>query len=143
MQIYLAHPIAARKMIRERELATEQRTGVELLNPFYDTGRGDIEEIDAGTRGIWEIDPAPVVEGDIKDIEKCHAFAAVLCDGLSIGTIMETVYAFKAGKRVYIIDLANKCGHPWIRYHASLIFSSWAAFDKFLEHMNRPEVEKT
>jgi hypothetical protein len=141
MQIYLAHPITARKKIREQELATEQRTGVELLNPFYDTGRGDIEEIDVGLRGIWEIDPGPVVDGDIKDIEKCHAFAAVLCDGISVGTIMEIVYAFKAKKRIYIIDLANKRDHPWIRYHATLIFSSWEDFDKFLGHMNRPEVK--
>lgn len=143
MRIYLAHPILARKAVRERELRIEQRTGVELHNPFYDTGRGDIEEIDAGARGLWEIDPARIVTGDVADIRRSHALAAVLCDGQSIGTIMEIVYAWMANKRVYIIDLANKGGHPWIRFHANMIFPSWEEFEAFLTHMNGPPTPAT
>lgn len=50
MKLYLAHPLEMRKEIREIEHKIEEETGIELVNPFYDTGRDDIYEIDAGTK---------------------------------------------------------------------------------------------
>lgn len=125
MKFYLAHPFDARKMVREMELRLEGVFGVDLLNPFYDTGRGDVPAIDAGKQLESKVNFKQVVEGDIADIRRCDALVAVLCHAHSIGTIMEIVYAKMAGKRVVVLDLANRGEHPWILYHADEIYYRW------------------
>ena len=133
MRMYLAHPIAVRKDVRREELMIEERTGVELVNPFYDTGRDDIHRIDRGEIDRWEVPCRPLVDEDISLICDTDALVAVLCDGLSIGTIMEMVYAYQAKTPVYVIDLCGKGPHPWVRYHSTRTFTSWRDFENVLK----------
>jgi hypothetical protein len=50
MKLYLAHPFLDRYEIRLWEDTFEYRTGIELVNPFYDVNREDIDLIDAGKK---------------------------------------------------------------------------------------------
>jgi nucleoside 2-deoxyribosyltransferase len=133
----MAHPLEARKTVREFELEIEKRTGIELVNPFYDRERDDIIDIDNGKTTRWQIPAAPVVEADIAAIRECDAFLAILTDKLSIGTPMEIVYAYLAKKPIYILDFNEVGKHPWIRYHATTVVSSWDELEMVLNLDNR------
>ncbi len=130
MRFYLANPFPSRKEVRAWELSTEEITGIELLNPFYDVERSDVVEIDAGRQAKYNIDPTEIVTGDLRAILSCDGIVAIINGSLSYGTIMEIVYAHSFGKNVYIICTNGHEKHPWLRYHAREIFTS---LDQFVE----------
>ena len=43
VKFYLAHHRASRDSIRNWELEFEERTGIELINPFFDSDNVDME----------------------------------------------------------------------------------------------------
>ena len=110
------------------ELEFEKKTGLELYNPFYDTERDDIVDIDSGKTTRWEIPCKPIVEKDILQIMGCDAFLLILTEETLYGSLMEMVYAYIHHKPIYVIDIVGNGKHPWIRYHATRIFDSWGAF---------------
>ncbi len=140
MKLYLAHPIDLRKGIREIELFIEDTLKVELLNPFYDTGRTDIIEIDAGTKTRWDTDLYynDIVKNDLEAIESCDGIVAFIeKKTFAIGTLFEIWHCYKVlEKPVFIIT--PDCGkHPWIRHivtrNGGNIFSTWNEFYRYLE----------
>ncbi len=146
MKYYLAHPLALRKEIRETELFIEKSTGVELINPFYDTGRDDIELIDKGERDRASLayDPATIVGKDLGQIMISDGVVAYLTkETHQVGTICEIWFcANQAHKPVYIVS--DDClGHPWIRFIIQTSggqgFTGW---DKLVEWL-KGRVKKT
>jgi len=140
MKLYLAHPLEMRHEIRSIEKSIEETTGVELINPFYDTGRDDIEAIDRGekTRNSADIDPATIVGKDIGQIMYADGVVALVTKQThQIGTICEIWFcAMQAHKPVYIVS--SDCQmHPWIRFiveaSGGMMFGSWDEFTEFLK----------
>lgn len=135
MKLYLAHPFGSRKKIREWELKVEAETGVELINPFYDATRQDVEEIDSGRADRYEkLVPTTLVERDLKLINKSQGIVAIVDGALSYGTIMEIVYASRFfHKPVYMVVSNGHYKHPWLQYHATEMFESLKEMRKWLK----------
>jgi len=123
--LYLANPFVSRKATREWELCFEKETGTDLINPFYDTERTDILDIDAGRMDRYAADPDIIVDHDVGLIKKADGILAIVDGSTSVGTIMEIVYAFIDSKLVYLIVTNGEENHPWLRYHATKVFTSY------------------
>lgn len=134
MKLYLAHPFDSRDRIRQWELGFESRTGIELVNPFYDAeGRTDIEKCDAGRQERYHnIDPNEIVSRDVGIIHECDGIVAIVDGSLSYGTIMEIVYAWMAHEQenIHIIVTNGHESHPWLAAHAGKIYTSFTEFEK-------------
>jgi len=118
LRYYLAHPILRRYEVREKELEFEEKTGIELVNPFYDTyEREDMKEIDKGKIKPWDrnLDYIRIVEKDLKTIDSCVGIIAYVYKEYSIGTYMELWYGMTHNKVIYIVT--SSCStHPWLKY---------------------------
>jgi len=125
MKLYLAHPFDSRHSIREWELITEVKFELELVNPFYDLGRSDVDPIDDGRHERYErLDPEALVSRDIEAIGNSDGVIAFVNGELSYGTIMEVVYAHLLNLPVYAVVTNGHHDHPWLRYHATEIFKT-------------------
>jgi len=136
IDLYLGHPFEIREQVREWELEVEKRLRVDLVNPFYDVWREDIEKIDSGEVGKYEkCDPKKIVQRDVFNIAKTQGGIYILEDPqkvFSVGTIQEMVYSCILGKPTYSLVFNGYPNHPWIVYHSDEIFTSWNELDKFL-----------
>jgi len=120
VKFYLAHPIIKRYEVREQELQFEKKTGIQLINPFYDSyQREDIIKIDRGLMSTIDarLDYERIVEKDLEAIRQCDGVVAVIYKTFSIGTYMELWYTLTLKKPVYIVT--RSCyTHPWLKYVA-------------------------
>jgi len=148
INLYLAHPILYRHLIRDWELGFEERfPNVNLDNPFYDSGDSNEEEavniLDSTGQSIIYTPEfsRELVERDLEAIRRNKGVIAYLGERLSIGTNMEIAYAKAVyHKPVFIIapettkhkefPLAN---HPWIQVHSNQRFNSFKEFENFVE----------
>ena len=99
---YLAHPILGREEVRRRELAFEERTGIDLQNPFYDGDESEvIKELDSGKISLQDYAAKlnekglgrDFVKDDIRAIDKSDGVVAVIYRGTpTVGTSMEIMY---------------------------------------------------
>ena len=131
MMLYLAHPIIHRHEVRKQELLFERSTGIDLLNPFYDTDREDIGAIDNGRTDRFGVS-LDIVENDIKLIQECDGLLYVPCGHESIGSAMEIAYAYQFGKPIYVIEPSDLSRHIWLRYHATAVYPTWRALKEAL-----------
>ncbi|MBI2666759.1 hypothetical protein HYX13_04055 [Candidatus Woesearchaeota archaeon] len=132
LDLYLGHSLASRKEIRVWELAFEERTGISLINPFYDQDRADIRALDRGERGV-ELPFQQVVQNDLRLIQQTDATLALVDKATSLGLPMEVVYASQVYyKPVYAIVLDGRERHPWILYHATKIFTTQDVFERWI-----------
>lgn len=138
MKLYLAHPFDSRKYIREWELEFEKRTGIELVNPFYDVVRNDVKKIDAGKcRRYEKVEPKEIVERDLNYIKESNGLVGVITGDLSYGTLMEIVYNKLLGDAIknhptYLVVTNGHENHLWLRYHSDNIFTSLKDLEKYL-----------
>ena len=65
---YLAHPVRSRRSIRSWEIGFEERTGIKLLNPFYDVPRQDIEDLDNNVVNPRKKEPEVLVQDDLRGV---------------------------------------------------------------------------
>jgi nucleoside 2-deoxyribosyltransferase len=144
MKGYLAHPFDSRKAIQIWQKKFEQATGIKLINPFYDLERTDVEEIDQHRAARYEkLDPVLLVERDLGAIYDADFVVAFVTGDLSYGTIQEIVYAYLAGKPVFIIVTNGHEGHPWLKYHAAKIFTKAGDYiDFMLEYITTEDKDK-
>lgn len=128
MKAYIAHPFDYKDEIRAWELRLESEIEeLDLVNPFYDITRKDIDEINAGRAGRYEkLDPVELVLRDVKAIEDAGGIIAYIPENrkFQCGTFMEIVYAYKLGVPVYIVCTNGHHDHPWLKFHANEIFTS-------------------
>jgi len=74
-----------------------------------------------------------IVEGDLELIRKSDGLVTKI-KSASIGTSMEIFFASRILKiPVYIITSTNIANHPWIKKHATKVFSNTAEFEKFVK----------
>ena len=135
--LYLSHPFPSRKRVREWELVIEKRTGVTLVNPFYDVvGRDDVKKIDAGVMDRYKPDFNLVVTRDLEEIKKSEGLVVHIDGNVSYGTPMEMVYAKLYEKPVYVIVTNGHEEHPWLKFHATKIFTDLKGFERWLIKAN-------
>jgi hypothetical protein len=135
-KFYLAHPFNARRYIRDWELGIEARTGVELVNPFYDAPeRRDVHDIDTGrTKRYEQLVPEELVRKDLEQITLAQGTVAIVDGSLSYGTIMEIVYTRTVFcKPVILICTNGHHDHPWLRFHSNEIFTSFEEYEAWLK----------
>ena len=117
MSYYLAHPFGTRAEMRQWELAMEVRYDIEIVNPFYDLHRSDVDAIDQGHMQRYAVIASEIVDRDLEAIRKSDGVIAYIDGSRSYGTIMEIAYAVMFGVRVYIVCTNGEERHPWLRYH--------------------------
>ena len=127
-------PFDFRKEARAWELGIEKKLGIEILNPFYDTGRQDAKDIDAGRLARYQIDPIEIVERDIDWIKRGKGLIAFITGDLSYGTIQEMVYGTMLKKPVYSVITNGHDKHPWLQYHSTKVFTEIGELETFLEN---------
>ena len=133
MSIYLAHPFDARFEMRKWELATEVKYDIEIINPFYDITREDVDVIDSGIAGRYErLNPQELVNRDLEAIYSCDELLAIVNGCLSYGTLMEIVYARLCDKDISIVCTNGHEKHPWLQYHADEVYTSLEEYEQTL-----------
>ena len=136
MTLYLAHPFDARKWIREWELGFEKRTNIDLVNPFYDVERRDIEEIDLGRHERYEkINSKELVLRDVNKIYNSDGMISFVTGDLSYGTLMEMVYNHLIDHPNYMYVSNGHQDHPWLKYHSTKIFTDLGELEKHLDEI--------
>lgn len=142
-KLYLAHPFNMRHEVREWELGFEERTGINLDNPFYDAkDRNEIlAKIDKGIiepRTVTRMEDAELIMvRDLKKIEQDDGLLAFIEKGEeSFGTPMELFYGSRIlRKPCYVVTKSMK-GHPWIKALAEKIFKDGESFEKYFVENN-------
>jgi hypothetical protein len=118
---YLAHQLKYRQEVREIEKKIESTYKIFLLNPFYDTGRTDVIDLDTGKikdRYSFTLQECKkTVNDDLMWIRNTDGVLCILKDGDAIGSFMEVFYASKImDKPVYLVCPSKKIReHLWIK----------------------------
>lgn len=118
---YLAHQLKYRQEVREIEKKIESTYKIFLLNPFYDTGRTDVIDLDTGKikdRYSFTLQECKkTVNDDLMWIRNTDGVLCILKDGDAIGSFMEMFYASKImDKPVYLVCQSKKIReHLWIK----------------------------
>lgn len=140
---YMAHNFYTRRTIRKWELMIEKKYNLNLDNPFYDTTRNDVEQLDKlkdrslEQKKWFSENNTPehvelIVEEDLKMIRKSDGLVAEVND-TRIGTPMEIIMAYRIFKiPVYIITRKYN-NHPWIKKHSTKIFRNRKEFEEFIQ----------
>ncbi len=130
---YLGHPFASRKIIRQWELIFEERTGIPLLNPFYDVFRPDVEDIDKNISNPRIKDPVQLVNDDLQGLRSQQGLLCVINEHIAVGTLQEMVYGHIYGKVVHsVVTRKDLRRHQWLMYHSSFVFDSLEEFEQFV-----------
>ena len=140
-KLYLAHPFPSRKRMRVWELRIEKKLGIEFLNPFYDSEqRTLLHQLNEGTITVEQyynhplMTPKVCIERDLGLIKEADGILACIDGNVTVGTIMEIVYAATVYKKpVFIVVTNGKEYHPWLRYHATELFTSLKEFSRWLK----------
>jgi nucleoside 2-deoxyribosyltransferase len=143
MKLYLAHQLKKRKEIREWELDFEEKTGIELINPFYDCpNREDIKIIDSFREGSKKqteflksrdyLECRTIIERDLELIRKSDGLVAFVTK--SIGTSMEIIMAYRLFKIPTYIITDKYYMHAWIQANSTKIFKNKEDFEDYVCH---------
>jgi len=89
-------------------------------------------ELASGKATRYTADAKIIIERDLDLISKSDGVVAVIDGNLSYGTIQEMVYAKLFKKPLFLIVTNGEANHPWFRYHADKIFTSFADLEKEL-----------
>ena len=115
--------------------------GIDFINPFYDKDIENPTLVDEGKMDVYEymkqLDPVTIVERDIECIYESMGVIAFVTDSISYGTIMEIVYAYNNSVPVYMMVTNGYEEHPWLKYHATEIFTLFSDLEEFLVVINR------
>jgi hypothetical protein len=134
LDLYLAHNLDRRHEIRILELELEKKYNLNLCNPFYDTNRADIKQIDSGERTRWTLsldDCQALVKNDLKNIDNRDGLFTIIHEP-TIGTSLEIAHAHENGKLVIVVS-ERYSDHPWIRVYANYRFKTLDEFIQWLK----------
>ena len=136
--LYLIHPRDARQETRAWELEFEKRTGIVLVNPFYDVRGEEAEQNHLGHEKYAHVSADLIVEADLAALTHPRISGAVVLISRDIqkswGSSMEIFYT-KAMlmKRVYtVIEDPRSYHHPWLNAFSDRVFSSKPQLEEFL-----------
>lgn len=136
--LYLAHPFDSRYEIRDWELGFEERTKINLVNPFFDMngevfGKKDV----SGNSYYAKTDFKGVVEKEIREIQNNDGIISIINNDVKYGTIQEMVYAHLYLKPVYSVISNGQHNHPWLVYHSTKIFQHQNSLEEYFNEFKR------
>jgi nucleoside 2-deoxyribosyltransferase len=134
LKLYLAHNLDDRQKIRDIEKWLEANYNIKLFNPFYDSSRSDIQEIDAGISNRWELNNKKcknIVKRDLTNLSNQDGIIAIIYKP-SIGTTLEIGYAKSKNKKIFIVSEIY-IDHPWLKVYANYLFRNLVEFKKWLD----------
>lgn len=138
--LYVAHALSYRKEVRAMTEKLEKDYYVKFINPFYNTNRVEIEQLDSlktpeekeKCQQSWSLDECKgIVKMDLEMIDSCDGIIAFLTKGI-LGTACELQYAHTTNKKIYAITEVY-LQHPWVRTYADQIFTDMDGFKKWLD----------
>jgi hypothetical protein len=148
LKLYLAHNSNDRFGVRKTELKIEKIYNIELFNPFYDSDRNDVTQLDKVGETRKELDKKmrkytkeqckDLVERDLDAIRHCEGILTII-KSPSFGTPMELITcAYFYRNRVYIVTKNRQAlSHPWLRYMVDVsggkMFESMTEFKRWLK----------
>lgn len=139
---YLAHPVLARKSVFKWELNFEERTGIDLVNPFQGAGCETDHDLQVSEDGDYSHATSDdIVSRCLSSILECDFLVAFVTGQRSYGTIMEICYALGMGKPVFIICENGHENHPWLVFHAAKIFTNTRDFRKYIQKVNNDSTD--
>ena len=128
LRLYLAHNFNDRFEIRRFEKAIESMYNIELFNPFYDSDRNDVRQLDKVGDTRKELDKKlqaftlaecrDLVERDLYEIRHSDGIFTIL-KSASFGTAMELITAAYFYRIPIYVVTKNFTSHPWLRYMVS------------------------
>lgn len=125
MKTYLAGPINGCTDAQARDW--REAAKLDLIGTTYDPMVRDY-------RGREHEDgiEIEIVELDKEDILMCDALL-VMFPQPSVGTAMEVLFAHTYGKHVVVVNVSGKPPSPWLKYHASRMFTT---LEDAIAHLN-------
>lgn len=148
MRLYLAHPATYRHQVRDWELMFEARSGIDLINPFYDGEEAEhIKPLDEGrvTMEQYCNDPInkrfpaydirlindPKTDGTLAICPPLNFEGEELPAVMMIGTPHEMFATAQANKPLYVVTGGLK-NHLWFQYDNAKVFSSVEEFENYM-----------
>lgn len=139
-KFYLGHATKSRQEVRTWEAGFEKRTGIELINPFYEGFTLESEWGDAGEEkySLLKEKVTSLFSGDLKQIASLDTLGGVfiLDDHWSWGTPAEQATVWLMSKLNYTVALSrekNYFNHPVVRFYSgNKVFSSKEEFEEFM-----------
>jgi len=129
-RFYGAHPFTSRAVFRQKELEWESRYEIEIVNPFEDLNRDDVQALDEHRITRSQLDCHKLVQRDLIAILSCDAVIAYVNGDVSYGTIMEIFFAWTMHKPVHLIITNGDFDHPWLRECCEDIYWSFDEFEQ-------------
>lgn len=127
---YLIHPRDTRMTIREWELKFEEKTGINLVNPFFDKKGEEAEQNELGPEKYAVSNKKAIVEGDIAAISHPEVKGVIVIIEKDMqkswGSSMEIFYTHAVlGKKVFtVIEDDRSFHHPWLNTFSDKIFKT-------------------
>ena len=134
LDLYFAHDLDIREKIRKIELRLEETYNINLFNPFYDSKRQDIKDIDSGKKSRWEMPIEAcrkIVRNDLRNITIRDGILTII-EKPSLGTTLEIAHT-RQKKKLCIVISEQYIYHPWIRVYADERFHNLSEFEIWLE----------
>ena len=143
--LYLSHPFSYRLEARKIEAEIEVQTGLNIINPFYDTKDSKaMKKIDSGKMKLWQLREREktnnVVSLDLGLIRKSTVGVLLLVPygHGSFGAPIEAYVARHVYKKpVYTICYEKGMSHPWIQYVSTAMFPTAKDFISFMNQWVR------
>lgn len=144
IKFYLAHATESKPKVRKWEQKFERRTGIQLINPFFDC---NTEETQFGKEGKEKYPRMKekviqLYEGDLKQIARKDVIGGVVIadDSWTWGVPAEQSLLWASSKLVYTIILKKNRdyqNHPVLRKYSNMIFTSFADFEEWIKNNQR------
>ena len=127
MKLYLAHPILIREQVRQWELGFEERTGIELVNAFF--------ENEANINLAGDDWPTRIVEGDFRLLDACDGIIAIIpLTVTTVGTPMEIQHQAEhcPDKPIFVVTQGIFLKHPWLTYYRCKTVATMREFEEMV-----------
>ena len=145
--LYVAHALSYRKEVRAMTEKLEKDYYIKFINPFYQTTRVEIEQLDTlktqeekeQYKRLWSLNECrAIVRMDLEMIDECDGIIAFLTKGI-LGTACEFQYARTTNKKIFTITETYN-NHPWVRCYSDQIFIN---MDEFKAWLNENGYQRT
>lgn len=138
-KFYLAHPTESRETVRIWEAGFEQRTGIDLRNPFFDCNNIETQTGNLGKEkylGMGET-VEKLFRADLEETTNKKIMGGIFLvdDSYTIGTFAEMMATKLMGKLVFTVithPVEAYHNHPTLKLLSDKIFKSQKELEKYL-----------
>ncbi len=127
---YLAHPTESKEWVRGWQKGFEQRTGIKLINPFFDCNSLETEMGELGKEKYLQMGSAQrseLIRGDLQGIADKEILGGIFLfdDSYTLGTPLELALTKLMGKLTYTVAMHSEAAyqkHPTFALFSDKIF---------------------